>query len=54
MDKSGWYFLSVIVSSGVTTPLSLVEFPLCGDLPSFDVGMAAGFMKLSLDASACK
>ena len=37
--------------SGVTTPLSLVEFPLSGDWGSFDIGMAAGFMKLSLDTS---
>lgn len=47
---SGWYFLPSIVfifmSSVVTTPLSLVEFPLSGDT---DVGMGAVFMKLSLE-----
>ena len=52
MLLSGWYFLSFIVLSRVTTPLSFVEFPLSGDLvASFDIGMETGFMNLSFDRS---
>ena len=51
MLLSGWQFLSFIVLSRVTTPLSLVEFPLSGDLPSFEIGMAADFITLSFDRS---
>ena len=48
---SGWYFLTLwifIFTSCVITPLSVVEFPLFGDITSFELGNLKLLLEISI------